>query len=267
MSTTVRHVVAAPSVTPYRFGLFSVAEIRTAALQGAGVDEHWRFGVTWETEACGESSVTFNPCQVEIVAPLESDRLCSILEYAPFTVYAYDTDAVPGKTLDEHRQNAIARLQNGEQRSVEQVMWALLQAADPVPTNLTALPGWLGLGWVEQQIAELYGSQGVIHMNRSTATALALYLKPDGAIMRTVLGTPVVVGGGYDPLTDPATDSAYIFGTGPVVMYRSEVDTQANAVDKAINDVSIVAQRDYVIGWDCFAVGAQITLACPTAEG
>ena len=263
MTSLVRHVVAPPSVTPYRYGLFSVAEVRTGTLEGEGVDEHWRFGVTWETEACGEAAITVNPCIFEPPAALTSDRACYLPEYAPFTVYAYNTDSLPGKTLDEHRQNAIARLQNGEQRAAEAALWTLLGTAVPAPTDLTALPGWLGLGWVEQALIEAYGSLGVLHMNRYAATALGLYIKPEGAIMRTVLGTPVVVGGGYDPLADPAVPEATIFGTGPVVMYRGDTDTRENAVDKAINDTSIVAQRDYVIGWDCVAVGAKIALACP----
>ena len=267
MPTVAYSVVAGPSVTPYRFGLFSVAEIRTAALQNGTLDEHWRSGIIWETEACEEALITTNPCLFETPAPLDSDRFCVLGEAKPFTVYAYNTDATVGKTLEEHRQDAIARLQNGEQRAVEEAVWTLLQAADPVPTNLTGLPGWLGLGWMEQALAERYGSQGVIHMNRSAATALALYLKPDGAIMRTSLGTPVVVGGGYDPIQDPAVDTAVIYGTGSIIMYRSDVDTQATAVDKALNDVSIVAQRDYVVGWDCVTIGAEITLGCPAPAG
>jgi len=48
-----------------------------------------------------------------------------------------------------------------------------------------------------------------------------------------------------------------------LVMYRGDIDTRENAVDKAINGVSIIAQRDYVLGWDCVAFGADVTLATP----
>ncbi len=267
MATVAYSVVAAPTVTPYRFGLFSVAEIRTAALAAGGLDEHWRLGVTWETEACDQVGITVNPCVFEQPAPLESDRFCNIAEFKPFTLYAYSRGSVVGKTLEMQRADAVAKLQNGEQYGAESALWGLLNAATPVPENLTALPGWLGLGWMEQALAERYGSQGVIHMNRSAATALGLYVKPDGAMMRTVLGTPVVVGGGYDQLSDPAVDTAVIYGTGPVIMYRSEIDTQADAVNTSINDVSIVAQRDYVVGWDCVTLAAEITLGCPAPAG
>lgn len=266
MTITIKHPVTAPGVVPYRYGVFSVAQPRVAALEGLGVDEHWRLGVTWESEACGSALVTFNACIEPETGPLTSDRDCRILEYPAFTVYAYNTDAVPGKTLAEHEQNAIARLLNGEQRAVEEVLWAQLLTADPVPTDMTGFPGWLGLGYIEQAIAETYGSEGVIHMNRFAASALSLHLRVEGGMMRTLLGTPVVVGGGYDPLPSPIESTATIFGSGPLALWRGDVDTRENAIDKALNDVSIVAQRDYVLGWDCFAVGATIELGCPSTE-
>lgn len=266
MSITIKHPVSAPAVVPYRYGIFSVATPRVAQLDGAGVDDHWRLGVVWESEACGEASITYNSCIEPETPALITDRVCRLLEYPAFTVYAYNTDSIPGKTLVEHEQNAVARLLNGEQKAVEGQLWSQLLAADPVPTDMTAFPGWLGLGYVEQAIAETYGSEGVIHMNRYAAAALALHLKVEGGMTRTLLGTPVVVGGGYDPLPSPINSTALIFGSGPLAIWRGDIDTRENAIDKALNDVSIVAQRDYVVGWDCFAVGARVELGCPSTE-
>lgn len=268
MGTTLNawHEVTAPPAVPYRFGIFSVAEPRTAGLTETGTDEHWRLGVEWVSEACAEALVTTGNCIDPEVGALISDRVCNLLQYEPFTVYTFNTDAIPGRTLDEHRANAVARLTNGEQRTVESVLWQRLGAIVPVPTDMTGFPGWLGLGYVEQALAEAYGSLGVIHMNRYAATALGLHLKVEGAQMRTILGTPVVVGGGYDPLPSPVTDTAVIYGTGPLAMWRGDVDTREDAVNKSLNDVSIVAQRDYVVGWDCTAVAATIALGCPSSE-
>jgi hypothetical protein len=260
------HEVTAPPAIPYRFGVFSVVEPRTAQLEGVTVDEHWRLGVQWVSEACALAEVTFGNCIEPEVAGLISDRTCAEFQYDPFTVYAFNTDAIPGHTLSQHEANAIARLTNGEQRAVESVLWQKLLAADPVPTDLTMFPAWIGLGWIEQQLAEQYGSMGVIHMNRYAATALSLHLRIEGGVMRTLLGTPVIVGGGYDPTPNPIVDTAVVFGSGPVAMWRGDIDTRENAVDKALNDVSIVAQRDYVLGWDCVAVSAEISLGCPTAD-
>ena len=77
--------------------------------------------------------------------------------------------------------------------------------------------------------------------------------------MLTALGTPVVIGGGYN-VPESVTDTGTIIATGPLVMYRGDIDTRENAVDKAINSVSIVAQRDYVIGWDCVAQAISVSL-------
>ena len=207
--------------------------------------------------------MTTGSCIDPDVEALLRDRVCSQFKYEPFTVYNYSTDAIPGHTLEQHRANAVARLTNGEQRTVESVLWSRLVTADPIPTDMTGVPGWLGLGYVEQTLAEQYGSQGVIHMNRYAATALAMHLRVEGGVMRTLLGTPVVVGGGYDPLPGQVSDTAVMFGTGPLIMYRGDIDTRENAIDKRLNDVSIVAQRDYVLGWDCVAFSAEIALGCP----
>ena len=268
MGTTLNtwHEVAAPAVLPYRYGLFSVAEPRSAQLEGVTVDEHWRLGVEWVSEACSEALVTTGTCIDPEVESLITDRTCALFQFEPFTLYAYNTDAIPGESLARHEANAIARLVNGEQRTAEQVLWQRLLVADPVPTDLSMFPGWIGLGWIEQQLASLYGSQGVIHMNAYAATALAMHLRVEGSQMRTLLGTPVIVGRGYDPLQNPNVDTAVIFGSGPVAMWRGDIDTRQSAVNKALNDVSIVAQRDYVLGWDCAAVSATISLGCPTVE-
>ena len=259
------HEVAAPPVVPYRFGVFSVAEPRTATGVDLAPDEHWRLGLEWISEACRDALVTSGPCIDPEVGPLESNRECNLFQFEPFTVYAFNTDALPGRTVRQHEANAVARLTNGEQAAVESVLWSRFVAATPVPTSLTSVPGWVGLGWMEQALAEQYGSQGVIHMSRLAATALGLYLRPDGGVLRTLLGTPVVAGGGYDALQAVQGDTAAIFGTGPLVMYRGDIDTRENAVDLALNDVSIVAQRDYALGWDCVTIGAEISLGCGSA--
>jgi hypothetical protein len=252
--------VAAPVATPYRYGLFSVAEPRSVVGADLAPDDHWRLGVEWVSEACSAVEVTTGPCINEEIPSLSFNRDCSLFQFDPFTVYAFNTDAGPGRTVAQHRANAIARLTNGEQRTVETVLWAQLATAVPAPTSLASFPAHVALGWVEQALAESYGSQGVIHMNRQAALTLGLYLHPEGSVLRTVLGTPVVVGGGYDPLVTPPANTATLFGTGPLVMYRGEIDAGMDAYNRAINDVSIVAQRDYVLGWDCSAVGAEISL-------
>ena len=244
-------LVEAPATTPLPFGLFSVAEPRLPA------DEHWRLGVEWLTQACATPGTTTGPC-VDLTPPvLTAEALCSILQYDPFTVYSYNTDEVPGFTLAEHLEHTRQRLINGEQYGAESYLWTAI-ATSASPADLSTSKLEVALGYVEHELAQVYFGQGVIHMSRITATALALHLRITGGRLTTLLGTPVVAGGGYDSGNATPSVDSHIYGTGPVVLYRGDIDTRETSINRATNQASIVAQRDYVVGWDCSAVGAKI---------
>jgi hypothetical protein len=243
-------LVESPPVVPQPYGLFSQSEVRL------GTDEHWRLGVQWQSQACGEAKVTTGPC-IDEVSPLTPDNLCTVRQFDPFTIYAYNNDAVPGRTLDEHRADASARLVAGEQRSLETEFWTRVLTEVGTPTDLTSRDIRFGLGYIETQLAQDFNGMGVIHMSHLVATLLWDALVVTGGRIYTVHGTPVVVGAGYDiinPLTTPAT----ILGTGPIVMYRGDIDTREQAVNFRRNEVSYIAQRDYVVGWDCGAYGVTV---------
>lgn len=255
------HLVEAPAAVPYRFGLFSQVAPRVANAVGVSADEHWRLGVNWVSEACATAKITTGACIDDEVGPLTPDDYCSVSEFDPFTVYAYNNGDVPGFTLAEATQNAVARLTNGEQTAAESHLWDLMASATSGNvTDLSAYDLLYGLGYVEQVLAEKYGGQGVIHMSRLAATMLTHDLHVEGGRLFTVMGTPVVAGGGYDAIGDDVPNTGLIFGSGPLVLYRGDVDTNQSAVDKSNNQVSIVAQRDYVLGWDCLVVAAEVTL-------
>jgi hypothetical protein len=254
------HQVSAPPAVPYRYGLFSVVEPRTAAIEGIEVDEHWRLGVQWQSQSCGQIKSTTGPCIDPQVDPLTPDDLCSVLEYEPFTLYAFNNDDVIGHTLAEHEANAISRLTKGEQYGAERHVWDLMVTAAGAAQDSTMYPIHIGLGFAEQFLAETYEAQGVLHMSRLTAMACAPHLKVEGGRMLTALGTPVVVGGGYIQATSQPTDLGVIIATGPLVMYRGDIDTRENSLNRANNTMSIVAQRDYVIGWDCGALAVDVNL-------
>jgi hypothetical protein len=244
------HQVEAPAIVPQPYGLFTVAEPRLST------DEHWRLGVQWQSQGCGLTKVTTGPCIADVEA-LDPDDLCSVREFDPFTVYAYNNDAVVGRTLQEHMADATTRLVASEQRSVEEQVWGLISAEVGAPVDLTSQDIRFGFGYVEQALAQQFNGLGVIHISHLVATLLWDALVISGGRVTTLHGTPVVVGAGYDivnPLTSPGT----IFGTGPMVMYRGDIDTREQAIDKSTNNVSYIAQRDYVIGWDCGSVGVLV---------
>jgi hypothetical protein len=254
------HLVDAPALVPYGYGIFSVAEPRPT------LDPHWRLGVKWQSQGCHATNITTGPCIDPEVDALTEDDYCEVLTYEPFTVYAFNNDAIPGHTLAEHEQHAIDRLVNSEQRSVEEQLWTLMQTEAGGSTDLSGAPLDYVLGFIEQRAAEVYGGTAVIHMSRLTTTMLYGHLYKSGGRLVTSLGTPIVSGGGYDIVGASAPITAEIYFTGPLAIWRGDIDTRQNAVNKPVNEVSIVAQRDYVIGWDCVVEGVQFTLDQSTPD-
>lgn len=253
--SAITEPVAPPSAIPYRYGLFSVVQPR-------GDLPHFPVGVSWASNGCGQARITTGPClDPEADTTLHPETSCDVMEYEPFTVYVMSDDsAFRTRTPADWRAVATDRMAAAEQEAVEAALWALMVAA---VTELDVSAKALGyvIGWVEQRLAELYGNVGVIHMNRLAATvAIGLgYLRVSGQRIETALGTLVVAGGGYEQIGDTIPDDATIYGTGPLVMYRNALDLN-DSFNRDINNVQVVAQRDYVLGWDCVAIGATATI-------
>lgn len=264
------HPVAAPPVVPYRYGLFSVVSPRNAELTPTGaIEEHWRAGVVWESQACRDGAVTQGACidpeSAFYQSPLIPTSCAPLKTFDPFTVYVYNNDSIPGYTLEQHMQQTIERLTNNEQRLVEESFLQIVNdcaGADPdTSPDLSDFSLEFSLGFLEQFLANNYGGTGVIYMSRQAATMLWENLRVEGARLVTTGGTPVVAYGGYQSTTLPPTVLSDMFATGTPVMYRGDVDVREAAINKAINEVSYIAQRDYVVGFDCVCMAATVRLA------
>lgn len=255
------HPVAAPPVVPYRYGLFSVVQPRNAELTLDGADEHWRLGVTWQTQNChvmySTQGACIDPDGIIYTNPLNVDDYCQVMQFDPFTVFTYNNDAVPGRTLEEHRQDTIDRFLAGEQAIVEeQVISNIANWSGLSNVDLSAYPLEIALGYLEQECARRSGNGGVIYMTRQAATLLWNNLRIEGGKLVTTVGTPVVAYGAKQPGSLSFPGSSTMYATGTPVMYRGDIDTREWAIDKSINRGSWIAQRDYVYGWDCFAISA-----------
>lgn len=243
-------LVEAPVNPPQPFGIFSVVEPRLT------IDEHWRSGIQWQSQACGDAKVTTGPC-IDEISPLTPDDYCSISQFDPFTVYIYDNDPLPGHTIEQHKAQASQRLINAEQRAVEEKLWSEFTSSVALE-NLFAYDPRFALGWVEQKLSQQYNGTGIIHISHLFATLVWDSLVVSGGKTTTAHGTPVAIGAGYDSINNPVTDYLTIIGTGNMIMYRGEIDTREQAIATGTNNVSYVAQRDYAIGWDCTIVGAGV---------
>jgi hypothetical protein len=123
---------------------------------------------------------------------------------------------------------------------------------------------------LESALGDCAPGTGVIHANYGLASYLAasfLINQKDDA-WYTVTGQRLAIGAGYPgtgPANIPATaGTTWIFATGPVVTYRSEVfltpERLTEAVDSRLNNVQVYAERVYSVGWSCCLFAIQMTL-------
>ena len=129
------------------------------------------------------------------------------------------------------------------------------------------------LGNLEAQLADCYHGQGVIHVPAEALPTLAawkLVHKEDSALY-TAKGNRVVVGDGYTgsgPDGSAAADgTSWIYATGAVFGYRATVPVINNArdgFDRIENTYKLIAERAYVIGYECCHLATLINLGVPT---
>lgn len=193
-------------------------------------------------------------------------------EATEFTVYGHFNCSPVGYSAQAAQDMATMHLLSREEARVEQAFWSgdlgnVPNLADDATTlGGGAVPLATGVALLEDFLATEYGSLGVIHMTRGTATICASedLVNTTGGRLTTTLGTPVVAGAGY-PGTSPAgaaaaVGRAWLYASPAIFGYRSEVFTSSNRggdlFDRAQNDLFAVAERTYLLGYDPCGVAA-----------
>nr|DAQ95976.1 MAG TPA: hypothetical protein [Caudoviricetes sp.] len=253
--------VDAPAASPLPGGLFS----QFSPIEDSSV--RWENGVTWEDSEraqLGAIGQWQSPGTVPGLPKTLTDPKCLTLEsQAPLTVYAAFRTTPLGHSPQEATQIAASRLLLQEEHAVEQALWSgapgrglgLSKVRSYSVKGNGKLDMAQGLAVLEHYAAQ-YGAQPTLHIPRRLASLMAsakLIEDVKGGGFATRLGTPVVVGAGYP-------DEMQIVATGPLVIYRGDAFTSTNGAggfDKGQNDLTGVAERQYVIGfnkWDAFRV-------------
>lgn len=280
-----RRYVQAPPYTSLPYGLLSVA------VPVPDSDRHWRAGVEYQPAPCEAGTAIQEPCpsDVSVVKEPTTTGLRTV-GVEPFTVYSWIDCSTVG-FADEAEQILTAAFTNGEARAVENAFWtggvgaainphlaedaAIIEGGIEIQSAAEIVSGGPvhlveGIGLLEGALADCYGGVGVIHVPRRALTHLvsAGVAHRDGQRYRTAGDTLVAAGAGY-PGTGPAGqapagNTVWLYATGSVSYRRSEIRLSSDlpaAVDRRVNSVVMVAERTYVIGWDCchFAVQVQLT--------
>jgi hypothetical protein len=205
-------VVNGPPRLPLPFGLFSVVSLAEQAT------ERWENGVVWQAMNCEPANVVVGDCDDPQGFPRDfQDELDPNGSASAFTVYGtYKCNPIGGAAIEVGQEKARALLEAREQTAVEGRLWR--QIVDSSPTLLTGGDVIATLGQLEKFIADAYGSLGVIHASRNAAITLTQkgLIRASGGQMRTNIGTPVSVGGGY-PGTGVGIDEAQQIATSGTV--------------------------------------------------
>jgi hypothetical protein len=288
-----RQIVDAPAFTLLPYGLWDAVEKRTPS------DPHWQNGVTW-IERCPDGGTTYDEC-LSVTGtgsppepPVKADNVDQTFRGAtPFTIVAeFDCTPVGLNDAATVAGDALARV---EQQQVEAAFWTGTAAGQQVvfphlaanaevvdgndillqPTASICITGAdvvHGLGALEACLADCYAGQGIIHVPRVAEPTLAAWnlIEDRDGQLYTTSGNRVVVGGGYTGTgpdgTAPADGTTWLYATGAAFGYRGDVRMMSprESIDRSTNTMRMIAERTYVLGFECCLLAANISLGVPT---
>lgn len=211
----------------------------------------------------------------------------------PFTVYAeFDCSPVGLQDAATAASDALARAESWQ---VERAFWSGQAAgqvvvyprlvgalnvvdAQSVPLQSPVVTGGgpfkpaRALGILEGLMADCYNGVGVVHIPQSILPVFAgpgptANVFKQNAQLRTLNGNLVAVGAGYPGTAPfgaaPAAGTAWMYGTGAVAMWRQttpRVLGPSESIDRSKNTMKMIAERTYVLGWDCCHFGVLVDL-------
>lgn len=180
--------------------------------------------------------------------------------------------AYKGTTCKMIDLNAIQKLNTdaflaNESTFVEAVLGQAI-IDDAGTTDLTPTGGAVtpkeGLAILEGHAGLHYAGVPTVH----ASTQIVSLLDSDGATInevgsefRTRTGSKLVNGNGYYGIDmdtpDLAAGEAWLFATGEVVLTRAEA-VDEKQINTTTNDVTALAERLYVAGWDCYSAAVKV---------
>lgn len=255
-----------------RYGLFTVATGPLTLPQVARGG-----GIQYETGVCvlpKSVQVECGPSDPAKVIESTSDFIVG----TPFIVYSELTCGTVGMTQDRARTILMERLKAGEQAVVENVFSTQAVSQSPGLSNnpdvVTVAATTTGVtdsvGRLESDFYATYGLTGTLHV--PFILAQRLYqgggLRWDGRQWRTAAGTLVSFGNyaGNDPAGDPpAVGLSWVYMTGAVTIWRTPdseifIPPYEMSINRATNQVAMVAEREYVLTIDCAVFATAVTI-------
>lgn len=262
-----------PNPGTIRYGLFTVAR-GPLELTRHGRDG----GYTWQSLDCGTAEGYEIACLPELAAK-ESGLPPEGINATPFAVYARLNCAPVGHSPDSPEEFASMvsqRLAFTEQTAVEEIFSAELFGQSPGLANNAAavdvgpaIDATEALAQLEDAYYQVAGTVGTIHVPHVYAPFLMAdsQLVKENGIWRTAAGSMVSIGQylGWGPNgVPPAVGTVWLYITGPVTVWRSSqafISPIEGALDRTTNQVDMLAEREYVVGFSCGPFATQVTLS------
>jgi hypothetical protein len=264
-------VVPAPEPRGRRYGLL------TAANGPLVLPPHGKAGgIIYEPVSCGFARQYPTLCHTEIqIGPKTFDGEDDRITRESFVVYATIACGSAGNTDPTLETRVQRRLANGEQTVAEAGMAAILAAGVIADGTALIVPGptlpdvvgeleqWLyGSDALPAPADAQYGNVGYLHASpRIAAHAMDTdLLVQDGPFLRTRMGTIWVIGGGYP-------DNGTIYISGNITVWRSPdvfVSPPRQLLNLETNQYHLVAEREYVVSYDCVVASAIYDWGIPT---
>ena len=265
-----RVYINAPTSTLPRYGLFSVATgplpIPDIHAEGGGLE--------WQTGLCALPYGYAIDCAD--ITPVAKTYLAgpTTVNADPFVLVSSLECGSVGMDEATMRRILTERMNAGAQAAIENIFSSELFGQAPGLANatgvatLTAATSFAGaIGALESWLYARYGPAGVIHIPATYAFQVQSGggLRWDGRKWLTPLGTSVSFGN-YSGLAPgggaPVGDTTFYI-TGQVTIWQSPTDQMpslAEALNRSTNQVDAIAERVYLLGYDCFVAGVDVTL-------
>jgi hypothetical protein len=296
--TSARLIVAPPDFTPTPYGLSSVVEWREGDPHWqAGVEWQTVCGDASTTfDECVLNNAVTGTGIAEPV-PKEGNSTLRTFGATPFTVFS-QVDCSAVGFYEDSAEWAEQTLLRNEMFEVERAFWTgsagvandvvyphlaadtelvdaeagasevTLQQAVTVVTGAAACVQ-VALGLLEEAFADCYRGTGIIHVPAAVLPQLveAFLVEDVDGVLRTRYGSAVVVSGGYTgsgPDGGEAVGVRWIYMTPPIFGYRSGIRTfeRVTTLDRSVNNVMAIAERNYLLGYDCCLFGIPVALTC-----
>jgi hypothetical protein len=271
------YLIDTPPVPPRPYGLFDVAlgpmPFPVPAAAGGGV--------IYVPDTC-EDDVFLYAMNCPPVSGLKTFSTNeAAVSGAPFGVLTSYTCGSIGYSFEEVEQKVRTRMMLREQRAVERRVWQGAPAG-----GIGGIPGLFqsavtvgpascpveAISILEQTLADNAVVGGIIHgrpyMNAPLSNAHVI--EKQGRALYTKLGTPVVLGQGYNgtgPTGQPvAATTEYMYASGRVLIWGTDVQVPPlrETMDRALNQQMALAERIFAVAIECGVWAIQVTRDCTT---